>query len=232
MRWWIGEASNTDEALLVEEIQALYDAGFRGVELCMQSDRNAPDDTYAYGSEMWSHKWKLMMNKTAGSGHDIELNFRYQLVNLKRTRVEIQIAREQARLWQWRSQVVKAGESITALPKPSTQRESNKGGFVAAYAGKRASTDGESYVVEPGSMIDLSNQVTAVEGATVYDQAINWTAPADSDYVVFGYWTHGNYKTASPAAETCYATNYFDTRGVDVLRSFWEEHYLNSPRIE
>src|SRR6478609_1927791 len=58
VRWWLGEAAHTDETLL-EEIQALYDAGFRGVELCMQTD-NAPDADYAYGSEMWTHKWNLI----------------------------------------------------------------------------------------------------------------------------------------------------------------------------
>ena len=62
VRWWLGEASNTDEVLL-DEIQALYDGGFRGVELCMQSDEAADDATYAYGSEMWAHKWNLVMNK-------------------------------------------------------------------------------------------------------------------------------------------------------------------------
>ena len=62
VRWWIGEASNTDEAIL-EEIQTLYDGGFHGVELCMQSNSLSPDEDYAYGSPMWSHKWKLMMNK-------------------------------------------------------------------------------------------------------------------------------------------------------------------------
>ncbi|MCL2164909.1 MAG: hypothetical protein FWH55_11085 [Oscillospiraceae bacterium] len=50
-RWWLGSASHTDETLL-EEIQALYDGGFRGVELCMQQDNAAPNETYAYGSEM------------------------------------------------------------------------------------------------------------------------------------------------------------------------------------
>src|SRR4051812_45920832 len=37
VRWWLGDASHTDETLL-EEIQALYDGGFRGVELAMQND--------------------------------------------------------------------------------------------------------------------------------------------------------------------------------------------------
>ena len=72
VRWWIGEAANTDQALL-EEIQMLYDSGFRGVELCMQSDNGAPDDLYAYGSEMWSHKWKLMMNKLLDLGMTVSL---------------------------------------------------------------------------------------------------------------------------------------------------------------
>ena len=56
VRWWLGEAAHTDETLL-EEIQALYDSGFRGVELCMQADNAAPDADYAFGSEMWTHKW-------------------------------------------------------------------------------------------------------------------------------------------------------------------------------
>ena len=71
VRWWLGSASATDETLL-EEIQALYDGGFRGVELCMQSDGVAPDKDYAYGSEMWSHKWKLMMNKLLDMGMAVQ----------------------------------------------------------------------------------------------------------------------------------------------------------------
>ena len=33
VRWWMAEGGHTDETLL-EEVQAMYDAGFRGVELC------------------------------------------------------------------------------------------------------------------------------------------------------------------------------------------------------
>ena len=77
VRWWLGSASATDETLL-EEIQALYDGGFRGVELCMQDDlsmgaEKAPDADYAYGSEMWSHKWNLMMNKLLDLGMGVYL---------------------------------------------------------------------------------------------------------------------------------------------------------------
>src|SRR4051812_45947567 len=70
VRWWLGDASNTDESLL-EEVQALYDGGFRGVELAMQNDAGAPDAVYAYGSEMWVHKWNLLMNKLLDLGMSV-----------------------------------------------------------------------------------------------------------------------------------------------------------------
>ena len=33
VRWWMAEGGHTDETL-EEEVQAIYDAGFRGIELC------------------------------------------------------------------------------------------------------------------------------------------------------------------------------------------------------
>ena len=51
VRWWLGSASATDDTLM-EEIQAMYDGGFRGAELCMQDDNLAPNADYAYGSDM------------------------------------------------------------------------------------------------------------------------------------------------------------------------------------
>ena len=71
VRWWLCDASLTDEVLL-NEIQTMYDCGFHGVELCMQ-DSDAPDSVYAYGSEMWSHKWKLMMNALLDLGMEVSL---------------------------------------------------------------------------------------------------------------------------------------------------------------
>lgn len=37
VRWWMAEAGHTDETIRAE-IQAMYDGGFRGVELCAQGE--------------------------------------------------------------------------------------------------------------------------------------------------------------------------------------------------
>lgn len=39
----------------------------------MQDDGEAPDEVYAYGSEMWTHKWNLMMNKLLDLGLGVYL---------------------------------------------------------------------------------------------------------------------------------------------------------------
>lgn len=244
VRWWLAEASNTDEVLL-QEIQNMYDAGFHGVELCMQGDDNAPDDTYAYGSEMWSHKWKLMMNSLLDHGMEVSLTSgtNWSTSNVPGLDPDSQEASQVAAMG---TVIVDGGTAVTELPKPETQRETNAGKFLGAYAYKITGQEEESlkskvpwvpelpytcYSVEYDSMIDLSEETTFTEGTTIYDQAMEWTAPDDGQYLVVGLWTHGNYETASPAAETCYATNYFDERGVEALKTFWEAHYLDDPEL-
>ena len=135
VRWWLGDASLTDEVLL-EEIQALYDGGFHGVELCMQDDGNAPDETYAYGSDMWSHKWKLMMNKLLDLGMEVSLTSgtNWATSNVPGLDPDSQSASQVIAMGKV---IVAPGETITALPKPETMRESNKGTFLGAYAYKK-----------------------------------------------------------------------------------------------
>ena len=50
VRWWMAEGGHTDETLL-EEVQAMYDAGFRGVELCQLDVGGMDAATWGYGSE-------------------------------------------------------------------------------------------------------------------------------------------------------------------------------------
>lgn len=223
VRWWLGEAANTDESLL-EEIQALYDAGYRGVELCMQSDGAAPDAQYAYGSAMWEHKWNLMMNKMLDLGMAVYLTSgtNWATSNVPGLDPASQQAMQNITLG---TATVEAGQALSTLPLPAANAQRAGAKFVTAYAYRVT----EGNTVDPDSFIDLKSQVT--QGADAWTQNLGWTAPGDGTYRVFGVWTQGTYHSSSPSAQPAYATNYFDTRGVQALRTYWEQHYLADPAL-
>ena len=133
-RWWLGEAAHTDETLL-EEVQALYDMGFRGVELAMQGDNLAPDATYAYGSAMWSHKWKLMMHKLLDLGMSVYLTSgtNWATSNVPGLDPAGQSAMQNLTLG---TGTVDAGASLAVLPAPDANARRAGASFVTAYAYK------------------------------------------------------------------------------------------------
>ncbi|WP_211220916.1 glycosyl hydrolase [Nocardioides insulae] len=223
VRWWIGDASHTDETLL-QQIQQLYDAGFRGVELCMQDDSAAPDETYAYGSAMWTHKWNLMMNKLLDLGMSVYLTSgtNWATSNVPGLDPTSQAAMQNLTLG---TGTVGAGESLDRLPVPDDDSRHEGARLVTAYAYRVV--DGDT--VDPDSFIDLGDEVT--QGADAWEQRLDWTAPDDGAYRVFGIWTQGTFQTSEPSAEPAYTTNYFDERGVEALKDFWEHHYLSDPEI-
>ncbi|MEI5673239.1 MULTISPECIES: Ig-like domain-containing protein [unclassified Nocardioides] len=223
VRWWLGEAANTDESLL-EEVQALYDAGYRGVELCMQSDAGAPDSDYAYGSPMWTHKWNLMMNKLLDLGMAVYLTSgtNWATSNVPGLDPTSQQAMQNLTLG---TGTVEAGQTLTTLPAPAVANRKAGARFVTAYAYKV--TEGDT--VDPSSYINLKPSIT--QGADAWTQNLSWTAPNDGTYRVFGMWTQGTFHSSSPSAQPAYATNYFDKRGVEALRAYWEEHYLADPAL-
>ena len=234
VRWWQGSASATDDTLM-EEIQALYDGGFRGAELCMQAD--GPDELYAYGSDMWSHKWKLMMNKLLDLGMSVYLTSGTNWSTTNVPESYMSPASQQAMqiiAMPAEDKILAAGESVDEpLALPETVRENCALVNVYAYE-----IDPEGNVLY-GTDIDLC----AIEGAVTQDGEeatawhLTWTAPeageqgADARFLIIPLWTQGSYQSSSPGVEPCYATNYFDKRGVEVLKTFWGEHYLNDEEL-
>ncbi|WP_300266687.1 glycosyl hydrolase [Microbacterium sp.] len=223
VRWWIGDASHTDDTIR-EQIQHLYDAGFRGVELCMQNDPGAPDDVYAYGTDQWEHKWELMMNELLDLGMSVYLTSgtNWATSNVPGLDPTSQAAMQNLTMG---TAEIAANESISALPQPAENSMRAGAELVSAYAYRVVEGD----TVDPDSYIDLSTIVaSSPEG---WDQKIDWTAPEDGPYRVFGIWTQGTYQTSDPSAELAYTTNYFDERGVEALKDFWEHHLLSDAEL-
>ncbi|MCL2164739.1 MAG: hypothetical protein FWH55_10210 [Oscillospiraceae bacterium] len=231
VRWWLGEASHTVETLM-DEIQALYDGGFRGAELCMQSDgNNANNPIYAYGSQEWSYKWKLMMNKLLDLGMTVSLtsgtnwstaNLPYNPNTGEGLDPDSQAA---SQIISMGTSTVNAGAALTELPQPGTRRSVAR--FLGAYAYREISNN---YVDPNTAAVNLTPMVT--QGATVWNQTLSWTPPEGTGtWRIFAYWSQGAAQTASPAQYTCYAINYFDLRGFNALKDFWEAHYLDDPDL-
>src|SRR3954454_21556964 len=171
VRWWLGDASHTDETLL-EEVQALYDAGFRGVELAMQNDAGAPDAVYGYGSASWAHKWSLLMNKLLDLGMGVYLTSgtNWSTSNVPGLDPTSQAAMQNLTLG---TGTVDAGQKLTALPAPAASAQKVGAKFVTAYAYKVVSGN----TVDPNSFVNLADKVT--QGANTWTQTLDWTAPSD-----------------------------------------------------
>lgn len=243
VRWWLGDASNTDEALL-NEIQALYDGGFRGVELCMQDDSEAPNESYAYGSEMWAHKWNLMMNKLLDLGMGVYLTSGTNWATSNVPASEIDPASEEALQVLAMSNpenpmLVKGGETFSgAVELPAAPKDNTRLNTVYAYQIGKTDDGTERTTIYYGSAVKLwdrrdeTHEDFVVKGESDTDYTVTWTAPeGDGEYQIVATWSQGAYNSYSPGVEPCYTTNYFDERGVQALRRFWEQHYLSDPEL-
>jgi hypothetical protein len=190
----------------------------------MQNDNGAPNADYAYGSEMWTHKWNLMMNKLLDMGMSVYLTSgtNWATSNVPGLDPASQSAMQNVTL---ATGTVEPGGALAALPAPAAQERRDGASFISAYAYRAVEGD----VVDPDGFVELSQ--LASQGADAWTQTLDWTAPSDGSYRVVSLWTQGTYQTSEPSAEPAYTTNYFDERGVEALRAFWEEHYLADPAL-
>ena len=81
VRWWMAEAGHTDETIRAE-IQAMYDGGFRGVELCAQGEDEISETDYGYGSV----RLEAGNEHGAGLGNDRLADLRHKLGDRQRPR--------------------------------------------------------------------------------------------------------------------------------------------------
>ena len=81
-------------------------------------------------------------------------------------------------------------------------------------------------VREENGVVFLDRGSAAVLTDLVKDGALDWTAPAEGDWLLFFFWIHGTGQTAEPSVSTSYTINYFDRAGIRAFTEYWDDVVL------
>lgn len=212
VRWWMAAGMHTDETIR-QELAAMYNAGFCGVELCQLADREIDETIYGYGGAQWENDVKLILNTALDLGMTVSLTSGagWSTANVPGLDPDSQQANQCIVLL---TEEIGAGCRRTgSLPDGKGLRE--KARFIGASALRKI---GET-VYDPDSVTVLTQSVS--------DGTLDWTAPDDGDYTIMYYFAQGTAQAASPAVEKSYTINYFDRRGVEALKKYLETNVLN-----
>ena len=234
VRWWMAEAGHTDETIRAE-IQAMYDGGFRGVELCAQGEDEISEADYGYGSAQWDHDLKLAMNTALDLGMTVSLTSgtNWATANVPGLDPHSQGA----------SQIVvdiveyiKAGASRSGAI-PLQKKVGSKvypieptAKLIGVFAVPQTSGNKAKPIVTDGTgIIELTDKLVWEADGTI---TLDWTPEnAESKYRLFYYWQQGAMQESHPAAETAYCINYFDEAGVKALKEYWLSHILDDEAL-
>ena len=216
VRWWMAAGMHTNETIL-EDLHAMHDAGYSGVELCQLADRTIDEHIYGYGGAQWENDVKLILNTALDLGMSVSLTSGagWSTANVPGLDPDCQAANQCVVLL---TEDVVAGTCRTgAIPTSEKLREKAK--FLGAVAVRRV---GEN-IFSPDGYTILTDEVT---GGT-----LTFRAPDDGDCTVMYYYVQGTAHRASPAVRDSYTINYFDRRGVEALKQYLEENVLNDPAL-
>lgn len=234
VRWWMAEGGHTDETL-EEEVQAIYDAGFRGIELCQLSLNNLDAATYGYGSEQWNHDFHLVMNKALDLGMTVGITSgtNWNTTNVPGLDPDSQQAMQA--VFQVH-EFVAAGTGRAGTVPTSRQEEGSSGTtvyqlrdaaqFIGAYAYPVLDNSATPVIVDSEGIIALTDRIMAAEDGSL---TLDWTAEQDS--IVFYYWMEGTAQESSPATKPSYCVNYFDIRGFEAFKEYFDANVLNDDAL-
>ena len=235
VRWWMAEGGHTDETL-EEEVQAMYDAGFRGVELCQLSLNNLDATTYGYGSEQWNHDFHVVLNKALDLGMTVGITSgtNWNTTNVPGLDPDSQQAMQA--VFQVH-EFVASGTSRTGAVPTSYDEEGSSGTtthalrevsqFIGAYAYKVVNNEASPIVLDGEAIMNLTDKVVTAEDGTM---TLDFAAE-DGDYLVFYYWMEATAQESSPATKPSYCVNYFDIRGFEAYKEYFDANVLNDPEL-
>jgi len=220
VRWWLSEGLHTD-ATLKNEIKMLDEAGFGAAEFLAMGDYGVDVSRYGWGSEEFVHDTHLILDEVTkrGMGASMTSGTNWSNANLNNIVPDDKAA---AKELAYVAENVKAGEKYAKkIPHAKITR---KAVFAQTLIDVVAMP--KKGVEEGGKQRPILGKTGIVLTDKVVDEYLEWTAPADSDYILFTVWMQGTGQTASPSCSINYTINYIDKYGTEALIDYWNKEIL------
>lgn len=235
--WWPGSAVDEDE--LVAEVDAIADAGYKGVEIAdVQYGLDYPvdPDRYGYGNDRWREAVETVVEAAAERGLQVDLTLGAQWpaavagldVNGDSSSKELTYG----------LRLLRGGERFAgAVPRPPAKtyddRRSEDGvirtatrtsepRFVAVSAVPclQESCSATPLAVDLSSQVDLTGRVS--------DGALRWTPPDERTWVLTGYWYRGTaQRNDAPFGNQPYLITDPESRVVDHFSAAGTEAFID-----
>lgn len=221
VRWWLSEGLHTDETLR-NEIKMLDEAGFGAAEFLAMGDYGVDVKRYGWGSEEFVHDTHLILDEVTkrGMGASMTSGTNWSNANLNNIVPDDKAA---AKELAYVAEDVKAGEKYAKkIPHAKITRKAVFAQTLIAVVAMP-----KKGVEEGGKQRPILGKTGIVLTDRLVDEYLEWTAPADGDYILFSVWMQGTGQTASPSCSINYTINYIDKYGTEALIDYWNKEILS-----
>jgi hypothetical protein len=240
VRWWLAEGLHTDETLR-DEIDTAHRLGFGGMEFLAMDEQAIDHSRYGWGAEEWVHDSQIVVEETTKRGMAVSFTSgtnwsNANLPNITPDHVasakELDVSIEDLPGGTGRSGPLPQIDLSEPPPAeshiPGERGEIHDQHFFAAVAARVVTpADGATPgVLDVDSVVDLTDRVVQGTGAGADAPSLDFTAPADGDWKLFVFWSHGTGQTASPSASINYTVTYLDPEGAEAVIDYWNRVVL------
>ncbi len=225
VRWWLAEGLHTD-ATLRHEIDAAHRLGFGGMEFLAMDEAAIDHSRYGWGSEEWVHDSQVVVEELTRRGMAVSFTSGTNWSNANLPTIdadspaaakELDVVIEDLAAGATRSgplQRIDLERPIEHTGLPGERGAIREQSLVAVIAARVLGEEDGVPVLEVDSVVDLT--------ASADGERLDWTAPAEGDWRLFTFWSHGTGQTASPSVSVNYTVNYLDPEGAAAVIDYWD----------
>ncbi|MGW2832745.1 glycosyl hydrolase [Streptomyces sp. NPDC001286] len=230
--WWPDGLVDPDE--IAREIDQIADAGFGGVEIAgvhhSIKDKSVLDtDHHGWGSGPWLDGVEAALRRAARRGLTVDLTLGPSWpVAVPGVGPDDQAAAQE--LAYGRASLAGGATYRGPVPPPAHTPASGvtRRRLLAVQAARVAPAN--STRKETGLDLSTVRDLTA----TVADDVLTWTAPADGDWVLISYWQRGSGQqpeSGPHAAPAAYVVDHFSPAGTAAVTGHWDDMLTRDLRL-